>query len=402
MRATIEKSRATGSLMAPPSKSVQHRYILSAALAEGVSTVSNIDLSQDITATLGCAKELGAEVTMGERQVTIKGIGNSFNVAKAKLDCNESGSTMRFLMGIIMGLGGDAQFYGSETLRKRPMDVYKNICTDQGLTFEVNEDNIHIAGKLKGGEYIIPGDISSQFITGLLFSLPLLAEDSTIKLINTIESRSYIDLTINALAEFGVKIVWANDIDLFIAGNQKYIAADVITEGDYSNAAIIDAFNFVGGDFELKGLKEASVQGDKVYKKFFDEAKSGKIEIDISDCPDLGPILMAIGAAKDGIIMNGTRRLKIKESDRGLAMQQELNKFGVETIVEENRIEVKGGMLKTPTEILDGHNDHRIVMSLCVLLSLTGGMIEGAQAVRKSYPGFFDDIAKLGIKVVLE
>lgn len=402
MRATIEKSRAVGSLFAPPSKSVQHRYILSAALAEGTSVVSNVDLSQDITATLECAKELGAKVDVADKQVTITGIGGKFNVKEAHLNCNESGSTMRFLMGIVMGLGGDAYFYGSETLRNRPMGIYKDICDAQGLLFEVNSDNIHINGKLKGGEYIIPGDISSQFITGLLFSLPMLEEDSTIKLINTVESRSYIDLTLQALNKFGVVVEWKNASELYIAGNQKYKAIDVTTEGDYSNAAIIDAFNFVGGDFRLEGLDEASVQGDKVYRGFFEEASKGKIEIDISDCPDLGPILMAIGASGPGIIMNGTRRLKIKESDRGLAMQEELNKFGVETIVEDNRIEVKGGMLKTPTEILDGHNDHRIVMSLCVLLSLTGGSIDGAQAVRKSYPGFFDDIAKLGIKVVTE
>jgi len=402
MRATIEKSKAHGSLFAPPSKSVQHRYILSAALAEGTSTVSNVDLSQDITATLECAKELGAKVSVGDRQVTITGIGGRLESKEAHLNCNESGSTMRFLMGIVMGLGGNAFFYGSETLRNRPMDVYKNICNDQGLLFEVNEDNIHINGKLKGGDYIVRGDISSQFITGLLFSLPMLEEDSTITLIEPVESRSYIDLTLQALKEFGVEVNWKSSTQLAVAGNQKYKAIDVTTEGDYSNAAIIDAFNFVGGDFILEGLKEESVQGDKVYKKFFDEALKGKIEIDISDCPDLGPVLMAIGAAGDGIILNGTRRLKIKESDRGIAMQEELEKFGVESIVEENRIEVKGGMLSRPSAILDGHNDHRIVMSLCVLLSITGGIIEGAQAVRKSYPGFFDDITKLGINVEVE
>ena len=135
MRATIEKSKAHGSLFAPPSKSVQHRYILSAALAEGTSTVSNVDLSQDITATLECAKELGAKVSVGDRQVTITGIGGRLESKEAHLNCNESGSTMRFLMGIVMGLGGNAFFYGSETLRNRPMDVYKNICNDQGLVF---------------------------------------------------------------------------------------------------------------------------------------------------------------------------------------------------------------------------------------------------------------------------
>ena len=187
---------------------------------------------------------------------------------------------------------------------------------------------------------------------------------------------------------------------LYVKGNREYKPKTIEVEGDYSNAAFLDAFNYLGGNVQVTGLKETSLQGDKVYKEYFEKLKKENATLDISDCPDLGPVLMALAAALNGAKFIGTKRLKIKESDRGSVMCEELSKFGIKSKIYENEIEIIKGELKAPTEVLSGHNDHRIVMSLSLLLSKTGGKIDEAEAVRKSYPGFFEDIKKLGIEVL--
>jgi 3-phosphoshikimate 1-carboxyvinyltransferase len=202
-----------------------------------------------------------------------------------------------------------------------------------------------------------------------------------------------------ALAVFGVKAQWRGEYTIAIPGGQKYKPSDERVEGDYSNAAFLEAFGLFGGDVDVKGLNENSVQGDKAYLPHFKALCEGTPEINISDCPDLAPILMSVAAAKNGVHLTGTARLKIKESDRGAVMAQELAKFGVPVTVGEDDITVEGGYFRAPSEVLSGHNDHRVVMSMAVLSSLTGGEIEGAEAVRKSYPDFFEVIKKLGIEV---
>jgi 3-phosphoshikimate 1-carboxyvinyltransferase len=192
--------------------------------------------------------------------------------------------------------------------------------------------------------------------------------------------------------------LWKDEHTLFIKGGQTYQAVDTSVEGDYSNAAFLSALSVLGGDVEVNGLRENSIQGDRVYTRFFDMLCKGTPTVHIGDCPDLGPILFAIAAAKYGGVFTGTSRLRIKESDRGAAMAEELKKFGTAVTVHDDTVVVYPAEFHAPSEILSGHGDHRIVMSLAVLCTLTGGTIEGAEAVAKSYPDFFEDIASLGIR----
>lgn len=417
----IKSSIAKGIVKAPPSKSMAHRYIICAGLCDKVSTISNVDYSEDIKATIDCIKALGAKVDVGESFVSIDGretviqkilknanettasdksdMSDKQDISEIDFLCRESGSTMRFFMGIAMTLPVTANFYGSETLRNRPFGIYESILNSaDNCFFKRMDDKISIKGGLKENDFEIAGNISSQFVTGLLLSLSLRKEGGSITLIPPVESRSYIDMTIQAMREFGIDVKWDGENKLKVEANQTYTSKDIEVEGDYSNAAFLDAFNYIGGDVKVEGLNAESLQGDKVYKECFEKLKAEKATIDIADCPDLGPVLFAVAAANHGGVFTSTARLKIKESDRGSVMCEELAKFGIKTHMEENSIEIENG-LKAPGEAICGHNDHRIVMSLSLLLSLTGGTITEAEAVRKSYPGFFDDIQKLGIVV---
>ncbi len=402
MKVTIKRSAAKGRITAPPSKSILHRYIICAALSKGRSTIDNIDLSKDILASLKCAGALGAETEVSGKKMVISGMDKNEIPDQVRFDCNESGSTMRFFMGIAMGIGCDSLFYGSETLLNRPMGIYEEICRSQGILFERHSDHIRIYGRLDPGTFEVPGNISSQFITGLMFALPMLGEDSTIRILPPVESGSYIDLTLDALARFGVEVSKENENEYRIPGRQEYQSTDLSAEGDQSNAAFLDAFNLFGGDVKVEGLRDDSLQGDRVYRELFEKLKSEDACIDISDCPDLGPVLMGIAALKNGAVFTGTRRLKLKESDRGSVMCKELLKMGVRTEMEEDMITVFRSEYHAPNVAIDSHNDHRIAMTFSVLLSVTGGTIEGAEAVQKSYPGFFDDVSSLGIEMINE
>ena len=201
------------------------------------------------------------------------------------------------------------------------------------------------------------------------------------------------------MTTFGVTVKWLDDNTLFIKGNQSYSPCEVTVEGDYSGSAFIDAFTVFGKDVTVSGLNPDSTQGDKIYKSFFEMLKKGVPTVHVGNCPDLGPILFAVAAAKHGGVFTGTRRLKIKESDRASAMAEELSKFGVSVTVYDDKVVVYPISFRAPTEPLCGHNDHRIVMALSVLLALTGGEIHGAEAISKSYPSFFEDLVSLGIKI---
>lgn len=398
MRIKVQPSVAKGVVSAPPSKSMAHRMLICAALSEGKSKIDNIAFSQDILATLDCVKAMGAEVSIDGNVITMVGIGGKDTLPPTTYMCRESGSTLRFFMGIAMAVGYDSTFCGSETLLGRPLSIYENICKEQGIEYS-NEGKIHIKGQIKPGDYVLPGNVSSQFISGLLFALPMLDGDSQIIFSTNIESLSYIGLTLQALEMFGVKASWKDEKTLSIPGNQKYLSHDTFVEGDYSNAAFLDVFNTMNGEVDVTGLKEDSIQGDRVYKKHFEELAKSCATVDITDCPDLGPILFVVAALNHGGIFTGTARLKIKESDRGTVMCQELAKFGVETVLEEDQIIIKKCEYHKPTEAIDGHNDHRIVMSFTTMLSKTGGELFGAEAVRKSYPDYFEVVRNLGIEV---
>lgn len=398
MIATIEKGTAYGRVEAPPSKSVSHRYLICGALSFG-SVIENVAFSEDIKATLNCLGRIGAEYEIDGSTVKIGGISADKAVKCAELFCNESGSTLRFLIPLCLLFGQKITLKGTQRLMSRSLAVYKEMCLSQGIEFTEDKESVTVCGRLTPGKYSVRGDVSSQFISGLMFALPLLPDDSIIDITGAIESGSYLGMTVKALADFGIRISRTDERTIFIKGNQTYKPRTLRVEGDYSNAAFFEAFNSVGGNVAVAGLKKDTCQGDAVYRRLFGKLVRGCPEIDISDCPDLAPVLMAVAAANNGVRLIGTHRLKIKESDRGRAMAEELAKFGCSTEVWDNEITVHPRMLKTPELPLSAHNDHRIVMALSLLCSITGGSIYGAEAVNKSFPDYFRRLASLGIKV---
>ena len=402
MKIRIEKGIASGVVKAPPSKSMAHRLLISAAMCDGESVIRGISNCEDVLATLDCLEALGIKAERRGDDVFVT--GKSFKSVKpsAPLQCRESGSTLRFMIPAAMLSGHTTVFYGAERLMQRPMGVYEKLFSELGLTYISDGESIVVRGPLTGGEYSVAGNVSSQFISGLIFALPIADKDSTIKITTPIESRSYIDLTINAIKKFGVTVTWADEYTIKIPGRQKYIPTDITVEGDYSGAAFPDALNLFDGKVSVLGLDPESIQGDSVYKRYYDMLDGGVPSIHIGDCPDLGPVLFAIAAAKFGGVFSGTKRLKIKESDRAAAMAEELKKFGTSVSVYDDSVVIYPAEFHAPTEPLSGHNDHRIVMSLAILLTLTGGEIEGAEAIKKSYPEFFDNLKSLGICVTAE
>ena len=398
MIATIEKGTAYGRVEAPPSKSVSHRYLICGALSGG-SVIENVAFSEDIKATLNCLNALGAQTEIDGSTVKTGGISPDKAIKSTELFCNESGSTLRFLIPLCLLFGRKITLKGTERLMSRSLAVYKEMCISQGIEFTEDKKSVTVCGKISAGKYSVRGDVSSQFISGLMFALPLLGSDSIIDITGALESGSYLGMTVKALADFGVRISRTDEHTIFIKGNQSYKPRTLCVEGDYSNAAFLEAFNTVDGNVAVTGLKKDTCQGDAVYRKLFGKLVRGCPEIDISDCPDLAPILMAIAAANSGVKLMGTHRLKIKESDRGAAMAEELSKFGCNVKVYDNEIDVEKCNLTEPRTLLSGHNDHRIVMALAFLCSITGGSISGAEAVSKSFPDYFCRLSSLGIKV---
>ena len=417
MKIQINPGTARGRVTAPPSKSMAHRMMICAGLAAGTSVLQGISDSQDMQATLDCLAALGAQWQKDGEKVTITGIGSARTAVHADagaagtqtgepaLRCRESGSTLRFFIPICLQTGRRAQLVGAPRLMERPLQVYAQLCRERGLLFAQEGQTFTVQGPLPAGSYRLRGDISSQFISGLLFALPLCEGDSTVTILPPIESRPYIDMTLAALKTFGVRAAWQDAQTLYIPGGQQYHACDAQVEGDFSNAAffgILDAIR-PENQVQIDGLPPAadSLQADRVYPALLARLDTPAPCIDLTDCPDLGPILFAAAAAKHSGRFVGTKRLKIKESDRGAAMAAELRKCGVSVTVGEDEIlvEPSASGLQAPTVPLSGHNDHRIVMSAAVLLTLTGGVIEGAEAVSKSFPDFFDKLQALGIEV---
>ena len=395
MNVKIYKSRAAGKIKVPPSKSMAHRYLICAGLCSGESEISGVDLNEDVLATIDCMKNIGAECEIYKDTVRVKA---DFNVKSGSVCCRESGSTLRFFIPIFLSGNVPITLTGYGRLFSRPLCTYQDICRERNLKFDLKENSLELSGGLKSGEFNIRGDISSQFISGLLFALPTLSGGSVINLTTPPESVPYIEMTRSVLEKFGIITEFCRN-KIYTRGDQKYLPHSGNVEGDYSNSAFLHAFNLIGGNVSPEGLNENSLQGDKIYLKYFDEISKGAPTLDIKDTPDLAPILITLMAMCGGGRLTGTKRLKIKESDRGQAIRAELEKFGAEISLYEDEIEVKKSDLHAPHEILLSHGDHRIVMSLAVISSVYGGEIEGAENVKKSYPKFFDDISSLGIEV---
>ena len=398
MNVIIRPGTARGTLQAPPSKSMAHRQLICAALAGGESVVRGVEKSEDILATADCLEALGAALLWEGDSVRVRGC-DPRRSASAVLRCRESGSTLRFMIPLCLLSGNEMRLEGSETLLSRPLSVYEDLCRSRGLLLEHTEKGLTVLGPLPAGEYSIPGNVSSQFITGLLFALPLLPAPSTLRLIPPVESRSYLSLTLQALRSAGIVIRQPDENTFEIPGGAHFLPQDTAVEGDYSNAAFPEALNLLGGNVIVTGLAEDSLQGDRICKEYYQRLASGTPELDLTDCPDLAPVLITLAALLHGAVFTGTRRLRFKESDRGTVMAEELAKCGVPLKTEENRILVPAGCVCKPSGPFSSHNDHRIAMALSLLCTRTGGEILGAEAVRKSWPAWWDRLRSLGIDI---
>ena len=407
----------SGVLAAPPSKSMAHRAVLCAALADGESRLTGLAHSQDIDATLAAAAALGAQVEAGEGWARIAGAA-PLQAPAAPVDCCESGSTLRFLIPLAALTGRPVAFTGRGRLMQRPQSVYQELFASQGLRFEQEGDTLTVAGPLRPGCFSLAGDVSSQFISGLLFALPLLDGDSRLRLKPPVESRSYIEMTRASQSRFGVSSAWLDEYTLAVPGGQAYRPRDMAIEGDWSQAAFPAALGVLAGDVTVTGLEPGTLQGDAVILDILRrcggraEAVPGGVrfqksalhgtKIDLADCPDLGPILMALGLLCEGeTVIANAGRLRLKESDRIAAMEQELRKLGGQIESDGGTVTIRRSVLHAPAGPLWGHNDHRVVMSLTVLAAAAGlpVQIDGAEAVAKSWPGFFAAVRQLGVEV---
>lgn len=398
MIVTIHPGTARGTVAAPPSKSCGHRMLLCSALASGGSVIRGISGSQDMAATMDCIRAMGGQCRLEGDRACVTGTGG-FAAEKAVYPCRESGSTLRFCIPPALVPGGWVKFTGTRRLMERGIGVYEEFLPGKGIKIEKMPDAVTLSGGLTPGEYTLRGDVSSQFVSGLLLALPLLQCDSTLRILPPVESRPYIAITRDVMSFFGVRTEQKAENLFVIPGGQRYESRTASVEGDWSNAAFLLA---LGDGVSVTGLRPDSLQGDRVCRDMLRRLETPGAELDLSACPDLGPVLFAAAARSGGAAFTGTRRLRIKESDRVAAMACELSKFGVRLQAEENRVVIFPGGISAPQEMLDGHNDHRIVMALSVLCASVGGTIRGAEAVNKSYPDFFQTLQNLGIQVDIQ
>ena len=400
MRVRIFPSRASGQITVPPSKSVAHRALICAALTEE-SVISGVGKSRDIEVTLDCLEKMGARIKRNGEQITLGGF-DPFSIPDGcEIYCHESGSTLRFLIPFCMLSQGNVKISGAPRLMERPLTVYKALTEKLGINFDLKDGSLTVGSGLVAGDYEVPGDVSSQFITGLLFALSCIPKKSTLTVTGKFESASYVDLTLGAMKDFG-RIIERQGRVFTVSPLTRYEKNTIEVEGDWSAAAFPDALNLLGGNVEVLGLRKDTLQGDAVYRSFFERLSCGFAVCDLGDCPDTAPILFAVAAALNGGEFINTARLKIKESDRAQAMKEELEKLGGSVAVEENRVIVSPSKLTRPTAPISSHNDHRIAMAMATLLTLVGGEIEGAEAVEKSYPEFWNHLEQLKIGIEYE
>ncbi len=408
------KGRLAGKVTVPPSKSVAHRYIIAAALANGCSVIGNMPVSDDIVATRLAVSSLGAQTkNVFDNDSSVRVYGIEKKAGSAEIDCKMSGSTLRFIMPIAAALGTDCTFSGGGRLPLRPITPYIEEFPKHGVSLDFSGAKegeflpCKMSGRLTAGEYHISGSISSQFITGLLFALPLLDGDSKIILTSKLESKPYIDITIGVLERFGCKIE-QTDYGYFVKGNQTYKPCDCTVEGDWSQAAFFLVANSLGSEIEICGLDDNSAQGDKriagICRKCGERLNYGgalrPFDEDVSDIPDLVPILAVLGCFCDGIsYIRNAARLRIKESDRLKSITECLNTLGADIKELDDGLEIHGicgKMLRGG--IVDSFDDHRIAMAAAIAATRCEEevIISRADAVAKSYPGFFEDYRALG------
>jgi len=410
----ITPSVLSGSIKVIPSKSISHRALICAALAPGISSLKNIAFSDDIKATAQALCDMGfCEYDVVDNICVVS--GGLHKECKEVIDCGESGSTLRFLLPLALD-GKKHCFTGHGRLLRRPMDGYDKIFVRNHVLFEKNEQRIEICGELSGGEYALPGDVSSQFVSGLLFKLPTLFDDSGIHITTEPESRPYIDITQDVQSNFKIRSRWVGN-SIEISGRQRYVPNDMEIEGDYSHAAFFAAAAAITGKITIRGLKQDSKQGDKAIMGILkcmgaeiseneDEVTIEKavlkpIEIDVSQIPDLVPVLAVLGCAIEGKTrIYNAGRLRYKESDRLHAITTELEKLGADIIEYQDSLVINGSGKLSGGEV-DSHNDHRIAMALTVASCIARDdiILSGAGSVSKSAPDFFEEWKIVGGKV---
>ncbi len=417
MEAKLKHSVLSGSIPAIPSKSDAHRLLICAALSEGVTRLKLRGTSQDIDATAACLSALGAKITRGETETVVCGI--DVLQKRSTLDCGESGSTLRFLLPVAAALGADSLLIGCGRLPQRPIDGLVSSLSGHGAEFDSSMLPLSVKGKLEAGCYDIPGNVSSQYITGLLLALPLTGGDSEIRLTSPLASKAYVDMTLSAMERFGVDVD-ATETGYRICGGQRYVSpGEIRVEGDWSNAAFFLAAGALGESVSVTGLSPESSQPDariiSLLKNFGAEVEndgdtyrvsSAKLRgctVDVDESPDLFPILAVIAAFAEGdTLLCNAARLRIKESDRIATTAALLHDLGGSVEVGKDFLVVHGGGLKGGSVSAAG--DHRIAMAGAVAAAFARGevLLTGAEACRKSYPTFFEDYVRLGGAVALK
>ena len=409
MNITITPARLEGGVTPPPSKSLAHRALIAAALADGESVISNVAFSQDIEATLDCLDNLGAQFERDGSTVTVRGMGASAmsplrRLAYPHLDCGESGSTLRFLIPVALAVRGGGIFTGRGRLMERPQKPYFDLFEEKGIFYEQKDGVLTVTGTLTPGEYRLPGDVSSQFVTGLLYALPLRDGDSEIILTSPLESRGYVDMTLDALGLFGI-VVKETESGFLIPGRQIYQPRDFAIEADWSQAGFWYAAKFLENPVDVTDMNSDSVQGDAVIDTQFQElglefGPGLTLELDVSDCPDLVPPLAAMAALREGQTTHlvNAARLRIKESDRLASVTQVLNALGAQVMEYPDSLTIYGKDSLTGGVEVDTFNDHRIAMMAAIAATRCEKpvTITGAECVAKSYPNFWEEYERLG------
>ncbi len=394
MKAVFGKSALiSGTAVPPPSKSYTHRALICGALTHGV-LIRNVLLCGDTLCTLDCLEKLGAKYTVTGRDIYIGSFDPFAPRGKTVLDCGESGSTLRFLLPLALLSGDETVFKGAPRLIERVGSTFAPICG----AYTSDRSSITVSGGLVPGEQALSADVSSQYISGLILAAAASGKESKIRFSTPAESLSYIKMTADILLGFGVKCeIFSDSVRVHAAKPTR--DSDIYIEPDYSAAAALAAFNYIGGSVDVPGLNTMTLQGDAVFPSVFDNILNGKT-VDLSNTPDLAPLCFAIAAFCGKGSFSGTRRLKFKETDRASCMACELRKFGISVDVFENAVTLEGA-LHEPTAILSSHGDHRIVFALSLLCSFTGGTTDNAEAVKKSFPEYFDILKGIGVDVTL-
>ena len=408
MNVTITPTKLAGTVIPPPSKSQAHRSLIAAALADGESRIDNVAFSQDIEATLDCLGHLGAQFERDGSTVTIRGMGASAmsplrRLAYPRLDCGESGSTLRFLIPIALAVRGGGIFSGRGRLMERPQKPYFDLFDEKGIFHEQKDGVLTVTGALTPGQYRLPGNVSSQFVTGLLYALPLRDGDSEIVLTSPLESRGYVDMTLDVLGLFGI-YPQERENGFFIPGNQRYQPQDFIIEADWSQAGFWHAARFLGSPVEVGGMDPGSAQGDTVIQALAEKlGNPGDVEIDVSGCPDLVPPLAAMAALRAGQTtrLTNAARLRIKESDRLASITQVLSALGADVAEGPDFLTIRGKEILSGGVSVDSFSDHRIAMMAAIAATHCNNLvtINGAECVAKSYPDFWEEYQRLGGKM---